>query len=192
MYRMSSSNILNYTAFFALYVICFVYMFRENTGIVAVGTLMVVHTACTLFLGNEVTNKLNNPEGANTASTIFTLLSILLASGTHVIALIILMLMLLKMQKQYNETVGTPINLPSEYRQMFDNFKSNALAIFIIVCVLIYLISFKRETTNAGLTTGIMPIIISVLSTTILGLSIKQIVNTAYLSKLKNRSIAGM
>jgi hypothetical protein len=179
---------LNYAAFFALYVICFVYMFRKMSGVVALGTLTIVHSAFTLFLGSEMSSMANGL--TNAPMTIFAIISLLLTCGMNVVALIIVMLMLTTLQKKYNNKIGTPIELPAEEQGYFDTFKSYGLAIFILTGILLWLITDKYPIFNLSVGDRPFPaLILFALSSSIVGLSIYQVILAARLSKLKNRAI---
>lgn len=180
---MSSSNTLNYISFFTLYVISFAYMFRINTGIVALGTLTVVHTAFTFFIGNSISSKLWSPTVVSSGITIMTLLTILLSSIMNMVGLILLMMVFIGLQKRYSETVGTPINLTKDYQQQYDRFKNNFIWLFIIISTLFYLQAFKPESNQY------QNIIMIILALTTMGLSIDQLVIAAYLTRLKNRVV---
>ena len=192
MYTMSSTNTtLNYVGFFTLYVICFVFMYKKMAGVIALGSLTVIHTASTLFIGNEISNKLMNgtPDGVPTnIITALSLISILIAGGLHVVALILIMLMIIELQKIYNDRVGTPINLPQKEQNDFDQFKLNAIITFGMICILMYMISFKPEIINKF---AIMPIMLFAGAMTIIGLSAYQLIIALRLSNLPNRSIVG-
>ena len=189
---MSSTNTaLNYVGFFTLYVICFVFMYKKMAGVIALGSLTVIHTASTLFIGSEISNKLMNGSYDGIPMNIITtmsLMSILFAGGMHVVALILIMMMIVELQKKYNATVGTPINLPSEYQNDFDQFKLNTLITFGIICILMYVISFKPEIINKF---TIMPIMLFAGAMTIIGLSAYQLIIASKLSKLSALSIVG-
>jgi hypothetical protein len=179
---------LNYAGFFALYVICFAYLFRKMSGVVALGTLTIVHSAFTLFLGSEMSSMANGL--TNAPMTIFAIISLLLTCGLNVAALIIIMLMVTTLQKKYNDKIGTPIELPTEEQGYFDTFKSYGLAIFIITGILLWLITDKYPIFNASLADRPIPaLIMFALSSSIVGLSIYQVILAARLSKLKNRTV---
>ncbi len=179
---------LNYAAFFTLYVICFAYLFRKMSGVVALGTLTIVHSAFTLFLGSEMSSMANGL--TNTPITIFAIISLLLTCGMNVAALIIIMLMVTTLQKKYNAKIGTPIELPTEEQGYFDTFKSYGLAIFMLTGILLWLITDKYPIFNVSVADRPIPaIIVFALSATIVGLSIKQVMLAARLSKLKNRTV---
>ena len=192
MYTMSSTNTtLNYVGFFTLYVICFVFMYKKMACVIALGSLTVIHTASTLFIGNEISNKLMNgtPDGVPTnIITALSLISVLIAGGLHVVALILIMLMIIELQKIYNDRVGTPINLPQKEQNDFDQFKLNAIITFGMICILMYVISFKPEIINKF---AIMPIMLFAGAMTIIGLSVYQLIIALRLSNLPNRSIVG-
>ena len=189
---MSSTNTtLNYVGFFTLYVICFVFMYKKMAGVIALGSLTVIHTASTLFIGSEISSRLMNGSSdgiPNNIITALSLISILIAGGMHVVALILIMMMIIELQKKYNATVGTPINLPPEYQNDFNQFKLNAVITFGIICILMYLISFKPRIINEF---SIMPITLFASAMSIIGISVYQLTIASKLSDLPNRSIVG-
>ena len=179
---------LNYAAFFTLYVICFAYLFRKMSGVVALGTLTIVHSAFTLFLGSEMSSMANGL--TNAPMTIFAIISLLLTCGLNVAALIIIMLMITTLQKKYNAKIGTPIELPTEEQGYFDTFKSYGVVIFMLTGILLWLITAKYENFNVSLVDRPVPaLIVFALSATTVGLSINQVMIAARLAKLKNRMV---
>jgi hypothetical protein len=179
---------LNYAGFFTLYVICFAYLFRKMSGVVALGTLTIVHSAFTLFLGSEMSGMANGL--TNTPITIFAIISLLLTCGMNVVALIVIMLMITTLQKKYNAKIGTPIELPAEEQGYFDTFKSYGLAIFIITGILLWMMTAKYPIFNVNVADRPVPaLIVFALSATILGLSINQVMIAGRLAKLKNRTV---
>lgn len=189
-----TTSALNYAAFFTLYVICFAYLFRSNSGIVALGTLTVVHSACTLFIGNEMSDMLvikpNQQVKPNQPIILLAMLAIILTVGMNLAALIIILLMVTKLQKKYNDKLGTPFNLPRDEEKRFGDYKTYLLVTFIMSCILLYLIKVKSDVFNVNISESIFPVlIIAAISFTIIGLSITQVVIASELAKLKDRSI---
>lgn len=184
-----TTSALNYAAFFTLYVICFAYLFRSNSGIVALGTLTVVHSACTLFIGNEMSDMLVKSI-PNQPIILLAMLAIILTVGMNLAALIIILLMVTKLQKKYNDKLGTPFNLPRDEEKRFGDYKTYLLVTFIMSCILLYLIKVNSDVFNVNISESIFPVlIIAAISFTIIGLSITQVVIASELAKLKDRSI---
>ena len=191
----SSTTTLNYISFFTLYVICFAYLFRSKSGMVALGSLTFVHTASTIFIGFMMSDMLKNPLIPNQLITKIAIVSILLTVGMNLVALILIVLLLATLQTHYNATVGTPLKLPRDatyrYDEKFVEFKQIGLAIFIITCILLYLIVKYNSIFNTLWRDGKAPFIIVLgLSSTIFGLSIKEVILARQLFRLKHRLIA--
>lgn len=185
-----TTSALNYAAFFTLYVICFAYLFRSNSSIVALGTLTVVHSACTLFIGNEMSDMLVIKTIQYQPIILLAMLAIILTVGMNLAALIIILLMVTKLQKKYDDKLGTPFNLPRDEEKRFGDYKTYLLVTFIMSCILLYLIKVKSDVFNFNISESIFPVlIIAAISFTIIGLSITQVVIASNLAKLKNRSI---
>ena len=188
---MSSANTtLNYIGIFSLYVICFVFMYNKLAGAIAMASITVIHIISTMFIGNEFLNFVYSNPIDNVINDWFAkiaLLSIVIGSGMHIFALILIMLMIVELQKKYNNFIGTQIQLPSEYQYDFDNFKLNMIKIFAISCILMYLIIFKRIVyPNVHI---IMKIMYIAAGMTILWISKSQIMIAINMSKLPKRSI---
>jgi hypothetical protein len=123
---------LNYTAFLTLYIASFVFFYIKNTEIVGFYLLFVVNTACLLFsvaffwtLGD-----LNFISRVAASSII---LSILL----HSVAFIFVLMMISNMKVKYENTFGTPINLPTIYKEKLDDFKQKSIITFVICSILL-------------------------------------------------------
>ena len=180
---MSSSNTLTFISFFVLYVISFVYMFRKNTGIVALGSLTIVHIAFTFFTGHDILSKLFSSTIITSGITTMTLITILLANAMNMVGLILLMMVFIGLQKRYSETVGTPINLSKDYQRQYERFKGNFIWLFVIISTLIYFQAFKPVIVGSE---SAIPIILSGIA---IGFSVDQLVIASYLTRIKNRMV---
>jgi hypothetical protein len=184
---MLTNTPLSYTSFFILYVLCFVYIFREFSVIVALGSLTIVHTAFTIFISTETLSILLNNTNKENILKIISLLLIFISSWLNVSALIMLMTLIITMQDKYNATIGTPVRLPPDYQSQFNKFKIIAICLFFLVCILLLLHSYNLTVISSQITA----VIVGILSLVITGLSGYQVYIASDISKLKDRSLIG-
>jgi hypothetical protein len=116
--------ILNYIAFFILYILCFVYINVKYTEIVGFGLLFVIHTAFSLFISKDIFNLINEKMRTNLAINI-SFISIIVALLFHFISFILTFTMITTLQTKYTKTRGTPIVLSKTYNNKLKHSSTN-------------------------------------------------------------------
>ena len=141
--------ILNYTAFFILYIVCFVYINVKYSEIVGFGLLFVIHTAFSLFISKDIFNLINDKMKSNLAISI-SLISILVALLFHFVSFILIFTMITTLQTKYTKTRGTPIVLSKSYKNKFENYKRNIIVVFSLSFIILMAMFFAYDTINIG------------------------------------------
>jgi hypothetical protein len=139
--------ILNYIAFFILYILCFVYINVKYTEIVGFGLLFVIHTAFSLFISKDIFNLINEKMRTNLAINI-SFISIIVALLFHFISFILTFTMITTLQTKYTKTRGTPIVLSKSYKNKFENYKRNIIAVFSLSFIILMAMFFAYDTIN--------------------------------------------
>jgi len=139
--------ILNYTAFFILYIVCFVYINVKYSEIVGFGLLFVIHTAFSLFISKDIFNLINDKMKSNLAISI-SLISILVALLFHFVSFILIFTMITTLQTKYTKTRGTPIVLSKSYKNKFENYKRNIIVVFSLSFIILMAMFFAYDTIN--------------------------------------------
>lgn len=149
---------INYSIFIFLYITCIIFIYTKYSEIVGLGALTVVQIGFTLFFGKEVSQiLLNHPGGPYTLN----LASLLTLNGSVIsmilltISLILTFITIIDIQEKYNNTKGTPIELPNKYQQLFDTIKRNIIIILSLSAFILAMYYFNKQQINVP----IMPII---------------------------------
>tara|TARA_B110000285_G_scaffold130571_1_gene146693 strand:+ start:4621 stop:5238 length:618 start_codon:yes stop_codon:yes gene_type:complete len=149
---------VNYSIFIILYITSFVYIYTKYSEIVGLGALTVIQLGFTLFFGKELSQVLlNHPGGLNTLNfaSLMTLHGSLISMVLLTTALILTTLTIIDIQEKYNDTKGTPIELPPSYQTLFDTIKRNTIIILALTGFLLCMYYFNKQ----GVNVQIMPII---------------------------------
>lgn len=197
---------LNYSIFIILYITCFIFIYTKYSEIVGLGALTVIQLAFTLFLGKEISQiVLNRPGGSSVLNlaSMFALHGSLISMVLLTIALILTSFTIIDIQEKYNNSKGTPVVLPPNYQELFDNIKRNTIIIFVITAFVLIMYYFNTEHINVP----IMPIISKftfssilnnvpaistiILSITSLIISSYQVKHASKFSNLKNNTLIG-
>ena len=189
----SYKSILNYILFVILYVTCFIFMYNKNSEIIGIVALTVIQLGFTLFIGNEISELLNNQSlfaYSNLLNLYTSLISMILLS----VSLILTTITLIDIQEKSNDTKGTPIILSSQYQVIFDSIKEKAVIILLLLSLSLFIyynysIDIKIPISNIFSNTPLT--IITVLNIIIISLSSYQIYNSNKFSKLKTRTLIG-
>jgi len=152
---MKSSTILNYIAFAVLYIALFVFMFNKNTEIISFWLLLIINTLFALFNVNVFTSlgTLDNISRLSWGS-------ILISGSLHSIAFIFIAMMIGTMKIKYENTFGTPINLPPEYKEKLELFKRLVVSTFCLCFVLLVIVNAEISGYNQNITLLIKTIMV--------------------------------
>ena len=191
--------ILNYIAFFILYIVCFTYINVKYTEIVGFGVLFVIHTAFSLFISKDIFNLINK-KASNLAINI-SFISIFIGLLFHFISFILIFTMITTLQTKYTKKRGTPIVLSKQYKNKFENYKRNIIAVFSLSFVVLMSMFFAYDTININFTqlfkafsiqniySGLPAIIVSMASLAIVGISIHQVYISNMFAKLSKKDL---
>lgn len=192
--------ILNYMAFFILYIVCFVYINIKYTEIVGFGLLFVIHTAFSLFISKDLFNLISQKPIINLAINV-SFLSILIGLLFHFVSFILIFTMITTLQTKYTKTRGTPIVLSKSYKNKFETYKRNIIAVFSLSFIVLMSMFFAYDTININFTQlfktfsfidfyKILPaLIVSMSSLAIIGITFHQVYISNMFSKLSKKDL---
>jgi len=192
--------ILNYIAFFVLYILCFLYMNQKYTEIIGFGILFVIHTAFSIFISKDLFNLLNEKIKPNLVVNL-SFISIMVALIFHFVSFILMFIMITTLQTKYTKTRGTPIVLSKTYNNKLNEYKNNILIVFSLSFVVLMTMFFGYETINIDFYQSIktlsfidfyklLPTILVVISSlSIIGISSYQVYISDMFSKLSKKDL---
>jgi len=192
--------ILNYIAFFVLYILCFIYMNQKYTEIIGFGILFVIHTAFSIFISKDLFNLLNEKIKPNLVINL-SFISIMVALIFHFVSFILMFIMITTLQTKYTKTRGTPIVLSKTYNNKLNQYKNNIIIVFSLAFVVLTTMFFGYETINVDFSQAfktlsfadfykLLPaILISLSSLSIVGISSYQLYISNVFSKLSKKDL---
>lgn len=193
--------ILNYIAFFVLYILCFIYMNQKYTEIIGFGILFVIHTAFSIFISKDIFNLLNEKIKPNLVVNL-SFISIMVALIFHFVSFILMFIMITTLQTKYTKTRGTPIVLSKTYNNKLNEYKNNIIVVFSLSFIVLMTMFFGYETINIDLNLQrfktfsfvdfykLLPAIVVALSSlSIIGISSRQVYISNVFSKLSKKDL---
>ena len=144
-----SMPLLNYAAFFILFVTSFVFIFQRNAGILGYALAFITNAVCMIYVVGELLPKID----INDSYFVPLLAVAAVVSSTilHFVSLIFILMMIYKLHVKYSVTDGIPINIPQPYSIQLYNFNVLMITTFCICTVLIAIIKFRIEKLNINL-----------------------------------------
>jgi len=142
---------INYSIFIILYIVSIAYTYIKYSEIVGLGVLTVIQLGFTLFFGKEISQLLlNHPGGVYTLNfaSLMTLHSSLASMVLLTISLILTTITIIDIQEKYNNTKGTPIELPPKYQKLFDTIKRNIIVILSLTALILGMYYFNKQQIN--------------------------------------------
>lgn len=192
---------LNYCIFIILYITSFVYIYKKYSEIVGLGVLTVIQIGFTLFFGKEISQILFYSTDLFTTSHLI-LFSSIISMILLTISLILTTITVIDQQEKYNNTKGTPIELPPEYQTLFDNIKENTVIILTLTAIILCIYHFYKNCVNVPIipvivdliylkSVNIPAVINIIISITVLVLSSYQVKYSNDFSEIKKYSLIG-
>ena len=192
--------ILNYIAFFVLYILCFIYMNQKYTEIIGFGILFVIHTAFSIFISKDIFNLLNEKIKPNLVVNL-SFVSIMVALIFHFVSFILMFIMITTLQTKYTKTRGTPIVLSKTYNNKLNEYKNNIIVVISLSFIVLMTMFFGYETINIDFSQSfkmfsfvdfykLLPaILVSLSSLSIIGISSRQVYISNLFSKLSKKDL---
>jgi hypothetical protein len=148
---MKTTTILNYLALTILYIALFAFLYNKNTEIVAFWLLLIISIVFVLY-------NINVFSGMGTLDTIqkMSWLSILISGSLTSIALVFVAMMIGNMKIKYENTFGTPINLPPQYKEKLELFKKLVISTFCLCIMTLALLFYVKGDLNNLIPTNVV------------------------------------
>jgi len=145
-----SMPLLNYVAFFILFVTSFVFVFQRNAAILGYALLFITNTVCMIYVIGELLPKLSDINNSYFVP-ILAVIAVMSSSILHFVSLIFVLMMIYKLHTKYSVTDGVPINIPPPYNLQLYEFNVLMVTTFCLCTVLILIIKFRPEKIDINL-----------------------------------------
>jgi len=138
----SSIAVLNYFAFFVLYIIGFVFIYQKFTEIIGFTLLTVVNLAFFFFVLNDLMGLL---ETSRNFVTMLSILAIVVGSVFHTVVLIFILTMVTDLKIKFEKKNGAAFKLPPLYANKLEAIKRLMIASFCLGFVILYNLFYNKK-----------------------------------------------
>lgn len=107
-------GLLNYLAFFILYIICFVFIYKKNSEYIGFSVLLIVNIATMLYSTNQLMYIF---QGSKYFVEMIAILSLIVGLVFHTVLIIFILMVANNLNVKYTKKYGMPFNLPDKYKK---------------------------------------------------------------------------
>lgn len=132
-----SIGLLNYLAFFILYIICFVFIYKKNTEYIGFSVLIIVNIATMLYATNQLMDIFQKAFFFVEMVAIF---SLIVSLVFHTVLIIFILIVANNLNIKYTKKYGTPFNLPEKYKKKMELIKRLMISSFCLGTVIIFIV----------------------------------------------------
>ena len=144
-----SLPLLNYIAFFTLFITSFVFIFQRNAAILGYVLLFITTTVSMIYVSAELLPKLDI--NLSYFVPIFATIAVVSSSILHFVCLIFILMMIYKLHAQYTRAQGLPINIPPPYGEQLYTVNVLMVTTFCLCTLLVVILKFRPEKLDVNL-----------------------------------------
>jgi len=137
-----SIGILNYLAFFILYVICFVFIYKKNTEYIGFTVLLVISIAIMLYTTSQLMDIFQRSKFLVEMIASF---SIIVGIVFHIVVIIFILIVANNLNSKNIKKYGTPFILPEKYKKKLELIKRLMISSFCLGSVILFVIFNYNE-----------------------------------------------
>jgi hypothetical protein len=138
----TSIAVLNYFAFFTLYIIGFVFIYQKFSEIIGFTLLAVVNLAFFFFVLNDLMGMLETTRNFVTMVSIF---AIIVGSVFHTVVLIFILTMVTDLKIKFEKKNGSSFKLPPRYANSLESIKRLMIASFCLGFIILYNLFYNKK-----------------------------------------------
>jgi len=139
---------LNYIAFFILFIIGFVFIFKKNTSMFGYILLFITNAAFLIFITGEFLPKILVT--VTQFIPLFMLTALFVTSILYFVCLVLILMMYYQLHLKYTVKNGLSINIPTIYEDKLKNFNISMTVTFFISSILLIIFYFKEDKLNVN------------------------------------------
>jgi hypothetical protein len=137
-----SIGILNYLAFFILYIICFVSIYQEFSELIGFVILLVVNIACFLYVANDIMKIL---QSSFSFVQMVSMLSVIVGLSFHTILIIFIIMVVNNLNTKNTKKYGTTFKMPNKYKKKIELLKRLMISSFCLGTILLYILFYYNN-----------------------------------------------
>uniref|UniRef100_A0A6C0DEG4 Uncharacterized protein n=1 Tax=viral metagenome TaxID=1070528 RepID=A0A6C0DEG4_9ZZZZ len=145
-----SVGILNYLAFFILYIICFVFIYKKNTEYIGFTVLLVINIAVMLYTTSQLMDIFQRSKYFVEMIASF---SVIVGIVFHTILIIFILMVANNLNSKNIKKYGTPFILPEKYKKKLELIKRLMISSFCLGSVILFVIFNYNNRLNTNFLT---------------------------------------
>jgi hypothetical protein len=135
--------LLNYIAFFILFITSFIFIFQKNASILGYVLLFITNTAFMVYVTGELIPNIDID--VTYFGIVFSTVAIISSSILHFVSLIFILMMIYNLHVKYTKANGLPLNIPEPYKTQLYNFNILMITTFFICVLLFFIVKFRYD-----------------------------------------------
>jgi len=139
---------LNYIAFFILFIIGLVFIFKKNTSMFGYILLFITNAAFLIFITGELLPKII--VNVTQFIPLFLLTALFVTSILYFVSLVLILMMYYQLHVKYTVKNGLSINIPSIYEDKLKIFNMSMTVTFFISSILLIIFYYKEDKLNVN------------------------------------------
>jgi hypothetical protein len=137
---------LNYIAFFSLFIIGLIYIFKKNTSIFGYILLFITNAAFLFFITGEFLLKISIT--IKYFIPLLTLSAIFVTSILYFVSFILILCMYYNLHVKFSVKNGISLNIPEKYQEQLKYFNILSIISFSICALLLFLFYYRENKLN--------------------------------------------
>lgn len=133
----SSIVILNYLAFFILYIICFVFIYKKNSEYIGFSVLIIVNIAAMLYSTSLLMDIFQT---SRFFVEMIACLSVIVGLVFHTVLIIFILIVANNLNSKNMKKYRTPFNLPDRYKKKLDLIKRLMISSFCLGTIILFIL----------------------------------------------------
>jgi hypothetical protein len=143
-----SNGLLNYLAFFLLYIICFIFINKKNSEYIGFSILLIVNIATMLYSTNQLMYIF---QGSKYFVELIAILSVIVGLVFHTVLIIFILMVANNLNSKNIKKYGMPFNLPDKYKKKLDLIKRLMISSFCLGTVILFILLNYSKDLNINL-----------------------------------------
>jgi hypothetical protein len=143
-----STILLNYLAFFTLFITGFVFIFQKNASLLGYVVVFITNTVFMVYMTGLIVPEISNK---NYFVAIASRAAVMITTIFHFVSLIFILMMIYQLHVKYSAAEGLPINIPDPYKSQLYQFNVLMITSFCLCTLLLVIIFFRSHKLDVNL-----------------------------------------
>ena len=143
-----STILLNYLAFFILFITGFVFIFQKNASLLGYVVVFITNTVFMVYMTGLIVPEIGSKIYF---VAIVSRCAVMLTAIFHFVSLIFILMMIYQLHVKYSAAEGLPVNIPEPYNSQLYQFNVLMITSFCICTLLLVIVFFRSHKLDVNL-----------------------------------------